>query len=128
MPDEVDEELRKFLHESLEKMPDIIRSGLLKPETSATNRLKWTGLAAGLLGDPVGRPVTDLDRKNAREAAAILREAVPELEKIRDEHSSERLRKKADHWIKEITAKLGPALFRDSDNTLAYITFGSAGS
>ena len=108
MQNDFREEYQRFLRTSMEKMPDIIRSAIFKPKTSATKRLQWTQMAVRLVHDPEGRAPTDLDRKNARECADILRQVVPYLQEIRDGHKSERLRKKADHWIKEI-AKLGPA-------------------
>jgi hypothetical protein len=55
----------------------------------------------------VGGTATDLDRKNAREAADILREVVPQLEKIRNGHSSARLRQKADHYLRRIATETG---------------------
>ncbi|MBW5435805.1 hypothetical protein FXB41_13730 [Bradyrhizobium canariense] len=108
MPDEIEREYQKVLHESLEKMPEIIRSAIFEPKLSATDRLKWTEIAVRLTHPPVGRARTDLDRKNARECRRILRQVVPYLVQIRDGHPSERLRMKADHWFKEITMKLGP--------------------
>jgi hypothetical protein len=55
----------------------------------------------------VGGTATDLDRENAREAADILREVVPQLEKIRNGHSSARLRQKADHYLRRIAIETG---------------------
>jgi hypothetical protein len=92
----------KFLRGSLQAMPVVIRCSLLRPETSATDKLKWTGRALRLVHGTGGRTATELDRETAREAADILREAVPQLEKIRDGHSSERMRHKADHYLRRI--------------------------
>jgi hypothetical protein len=86
-------------------MPVVIRCSLLKPKASASDRLKWTGLAFRLVHGPLGRTATDLDRTNAREAADILREVVPQLEKIRNGHSSARLRQKADHYLRRIATE-----------------------
>jgi hypothetical protein len=104
MSDSIDEGCLKFLRGSLEAMPVVIRCSLLKPKASASDRLRWTGLAFRLFHGPVGRTPTDLDRKNAREAADILRE-VPQLEKIRDGHSSARLQHKADHYLRRIATE-----------------------
>lgn len=98
-----DEEVRKILLDALEKMPGVIRDALAKPKLSATNRLQWTGLALRLTNDPVGRQATDLDRKNAIETRQILKDAAPSLEKIRKEHSSERIRRKADNYLRIIS-------------------------
>ena len=75
MPDQIVEEVRKVLREPLKAMPGIIRSGLFKPGASAAYRLGWTGLAIKLLKD-FATP----------EVSVILRDAIPELEKIRNEH------------------------------------------
>jgi hypothetical protein len=107
MSDSIDEECLKFLRGSLEAMPVVIRCSLLKPKASASDRLKWTGLAFRLVHGPVGGTATDLDRENAREAADILREVVPQLEKIRNGHSSARLRQKADHYLRRIATETG---------------------
>jgi hypothetical protein len=103
----VDEECLKFLRGSLEAMPVVIRCSLLKSKTSASDRLKWTGLAFRLVHGPAGRAATDLDLSNAREAADILREVVPQLEQIRNGHSSARLRHKADHYLRRIATETG---------------------
>jgi hypothetical protein len=55
----------------------------------------------------VGRTATDLDRENAREVADILTEVVPQLAKIRNGHSSARLRHKADHYLRRIASETG---------------------
>jgi hypothetical protein len=107
MSDSIDEECLKFLRGSLQAMPVVIRCSLLKPKASASDRLKWTGLAFRLVHGPLGRTVTDLDRTNALEAADILREVVPQLEKIRNGHSSARLRHKADHYLRRIATETG---------------------
>jgi hypothetical protein len=95
MPDEIDEEIRKVLREPLKAMPGIIRSGLFKPGASASYRLGWTGLAIKLLNE-FANP----------EVSIILREAIPELEKIRDEHRSERLRRTAAEYLLFIANKM----------------------
>jgi hypothetical protein len=102
MSDSINEECLKLLRGSLEAMPVVIRCSLLKPKASASDTLKWTGLAFRLVHGPLRRTATDLDRTNAREAADILREVVPQLEKIRNGHSSARLRQKADHYLRRI--------------------------
>ena len=99
MSDSIDEECLKFLRGSLEAMPVV--------KASASDRLKWTGLAFRLVHGPVGGTATDLDRENAREAADILKEVVPQLEKIRNGHSSARLRQKADHYLRRIATETG---------------------
>jgi hypothetical protein len=88
-------QVQKILLESLDQVPEIIRSALLKPKMSTASRLKWAGMAIRLLYDPVDRAMNDSDRKNKREAANIRREVVPELQKIRERNPSERLRRKA---------------------------------
>jgi hypothetical protein len=95
MPDEIDEEIRKVLREPLNAMPGIIRSGLFKPGASASYRLGWTGLAIKLLNE-FATP----------EVSVILREAIPELEKIRNEHRSERLRSTAAEYLLFIANKM----------------------
>ena len=95
MPDEIDEEIRKVLREPLKAMPGIIRCGLFKPGASASYRLGWTGLAIKLLNE-FATP----------EVSIILREAIPDLEKIRDEHRSERLRSTAAEYLLFIANKM----------------------
>jgi hypothetical protein len=107
MSDSINEECFKSIRGSLEAMPVVIRCSLLKPKASASDRLKWTELAFRLVRGPVGRTTTDLDLSNAREAAEILREAVPQLEQIRNGHSSARLRHKADHYLRRIAIETG---------------------
>jgi hypothetical protein len=106
MSDPIVDQVQKILLESLDQMPEIIRSALLMPKMSTTSRLKWAGMAIRLLCDPVDRAVNDIDRKNKREAANILREVVPELQKIRERNSSERLRRKADQYLRVIAAQV----------------------
>ena len=106
MSDPIADQVQKILLESFDQMPEIIRSALLKPKMSTTSRLKWTGMAIRLLNDPVDRAVNDIDRKNKREAADILREVVPELQKIRERNSSERLRRQADQYLRAIAAQV----------------------
>jgi hypothetical protein len=100
-------EVQKILREALEAMPVTIESGLLNPNTSATGRLNWVKLATRLLQDPIGRPVTEIDIENKRKAAQILKAAVPALEKIRDEHRSERLRNTAARYLRFIATEVG---------------------
>jgi len=95
MPDEIDEEIRKVLREPLKAMPGIIRSGFFKPGASAAYRLVWTGLAIKLLNEFA-----------IPEVSVILREAIPELEKIRNEHRSERLRSTAAEYLLFIANKV----------------------
>jgi nicotinic acid mononucleotide adenylyltransferase len=97
-------EVQKLLRDALAGMPVTIESGLSDPKASATSRLNWVKLAMRLLPDPVGRPITDIDIENKRKAATILKGAVPGLEKIRDEHRSERLRKTADQYFRYIAS------------------------
>jgi hypothetical protein len=106
MSDPIVDQVQKILLESLDQMPEIIRSALLMPKMSTTSRLKWAGMAIRLLYDPVDRAVNDIDRMNKREAANILREVVPELQKIRERNSSERLRRKADQYLRVIAAQV----------------------
>jgi hypothetical protein len=106
MSDPIADQVQKILLESFDQMPEIIRSALLKPKMSTTSRLKWTGMAIRLLYDPVGRAMNDIDRKNKREATNILREVVPELQKIRERNSSQRLRRKADRYLHAIAAEV----------------------
>jgi hypothetical protein len=102
-----DHEVQKLLREALAAMPVTIESGLLDPKASATSRLNWTKLATRLLQDPIGRPVTDIDSENKRKAAQILKAAVPALEKIREEHRSERLRNTAARYLRFIASEVG---------------------
>ena len=95
MPDEIDEEIRKVLREPLKAIPGIIRSGLFKPGASAAYRLGWTGLAIKLLNE-FATP----------EVSVILREAIPELEKIRNEDRSEQLRSTAAEYLLLIANKV----------------------
>ena len=80
MPD--DREVQKFLRNALAGMPATIESGLSSPRTNAIDRLRWVGLAIKVFHGP--------DVENKRKAARILKATVPALEKIRDEHQSER--------------------------------------
>jgi len=95
MPDEIDEEIRKVLREPLKAMPGIIRSGLFKPGASASYRLGWTGLAIKLLNE-FATP----------EVLVILRDAIPELEKISNEHRSEHLSSTAAEYLLFIATKV----------------------
>ncbi len=101
-----DREVQKLLREALEAMPVTIESGALDPEASATNRLKWVELATRIFRGPSGRPLTDVDIENKRKAAQILNAVVPALEKIRDEHRSERLRNTAARYLRFIASEV----------------------
>ena len=101
-----DHEVQKILREALAEMPVTIESGLLDPKASATSKLKWAELALRVFRGPEGRPATDLDLENKRKVARTLREAVPVLEKIREEHRSERLRKTAERYLRYIAAEV----------------------
>jgi hypothetical protein len=75
--------------------------------------------AVRLSGLPAGRiirgwlhatdclPATDLELENKRKVARTLREAVPALEKICDEHRSERLRNTAARYLQYIESEVG---------------------
>ena len=103
----IEDEIRKSLLEALDITPGVIRSGLLeKKNSSATNILRWTELAVRLHRGPVDRPLTDFDRRNAVEARQILREAVPLLQKILIEHSSERMQRKAEQYVRLIATEV----------------------
>jgi hypothetical protein len=103
-----DQDIRRTLLESLEMMPVVIRSGLLeKKRQNATSALGWTERAVRLHRGPIDRPLNDTDRQNAVEARQILKQAVPLLEKVHNEHKSERLRRKAGYYLEIIAAELG---------------------
>ena len=102
-----DDEVQKLLRKALAEMPATIESGMLDPKASATSRLKWVELALRVFRGPVGRPATDLDLANKSKVARTLREAVPALEKIREEHRSERLRKTAARYLQFIESEVG---------------------
>jgi hypothetical protein len=97
MPD--DREVQKFLRDALAGMPATIESGLSSPRTNAIDRLRWVGLAIRVFHGP--------DVENKRKAGQILKAAVPALEKIRDEHQSERLRKAAAKYLEQIAREVG---------------------
>jgi hypothetical protein len=102
-----DQEVQKILREALAGMPVTIESGLSGgPKASATSKLRWVKLALRVFRGPVGQPVTDLDLENKRKDARTLREAVPALQKIRDEHTSERLRKTAAKYLRYIESEV----------------------
>jgi hypothetical protein len=105
MPD--DQELQKALREALAGMPAAIVSGVLDPEVSAGDRLKWVEVAVRVFRAPNSRPITRLDIENKRNVATILKAAVPALEKIRQEHQSERLSKTAARYLRYIAVKVG---------------------
>ena len=69
-------------------------------------------MALRLFNGPIGRPETELDVINAREAAIMLRKILPELEKIRTWHGSERLRRKAAQYLRFIATRVGRLLLR----------------
>ena len=75
------------------------KSGLSSPRTNAIDRLRWGGLAIKVFHGP--------DVENKRRAAQILKAAVPALEKIRDEHQSERLRNAAAKYLEQIAREVG---------------------
>lgn len=89
-----DEELQRVWRGVVEKLPSAIRIGIMNTKASPTGRLRYVDMAIRLFDGPVGGPETDLDIKNAREAGIMLRDAIPDLEKIRDGHRSERLRRR----------------------------------
>ena len=74
------------------ELPAIIQSVLSNSETSPSGRLLWVGLAIRIFRGPSGGAATHGDAANKHKAAEMLKAAVPALEKIRDEHPSERLR------------------------------------
>jgi len=105
---QAEDDIRRMLLESLEMMPLVIRSGLLeKKSQNATSALGWTERAVRLHRGPIGRPLNDTDRQNAVEAGQILKQAIPLLEKVHNEHKSERLRRKAGFYLEIIAAELG---------------------
>jgi hypothetical protein len=61
--------------------------------------LRWVGLAIKIFHGP--------DVENKRKAARILKAAVPALEKIRDEHQSERLRNAAAKYLEQVAREVG---------------------
>jgi hypothetical protein len=102
-----EDEFQKTWWGLIEKLPTAVQHGIFDPKTSATNRLKYVEMAIRLFYGPIGRPETESDSKNARDAATMLRKVVPELEKIRREHRSERLRWKADQYLSFIATRVG---------------------
>ena len=80
-------------------MPATIQSALSNPKTS--DRLNWVRPAIRIFQGPGG------DAENKNKAAEILKAAVPALEKIRDEHQSERLRKGAAKYLEQIAREVG---------------------
>jgi hypothetical protein len=94
-----DQEVQKILRNALAGMPATIESGLSSPRTNAIDRLRWVGLAIKVFHGP--------DVENKRRAAQILKAAVPALEKIRDEHQSERLRNAAAKYLEQIAREVG---------------------
>ena len=104
-----DNEVQKLLREALAEMPLTIESGLSNPKASATSKLKWVELALRIFRGPVGRPATDSDLENKKKVARILREAVPALETIHNEHRSERLRSTAARYLRYIETEVGAA-------------------
>ena len=100
------QEVQKILRAALAGMPVTIESGLSGPKPSATNKLRWVKLALRVFRGPVGLPATDLDLENKRKDARTLREAVPALQRIRDEHTSECLRKTAAKYLQYIESEV----------------------
>ena len=62
MPD--DHEVQKIIRDAIAGMPTTIQSALSNPKTSATDRLRWVGLAIKIFQGPIGRPITDVDIEN----------------------------------------------------------------
>jgi hypothetical protein len=102
-----DDEVQKLLRKALAEMPATIESGVLDPRANATKRLQWVEFAIRIFQGPSGRPITDDDAENKRKTAEILKAAVPELEKIRDEHQSARVRSTAAQYLLFIANKVG---------------------
>jgi len=101
------QEVQKILRAALAGMPVAIESGLSDPKaTSATSKLRWVKLALRVFRGPVGRPAPDLDLENKKKDARTLTEAVPALQKIRDEHTSEGLRKTAAKYLRYIESEV----------------------
>jgi hypothetical protein len=94
-----DQDVQKILRNALAGMPATIESGLSSPRTSAIDRLRWVGLAIKVFHGP--------DVENKGKAARILKATVPALEKIRDEHQSERLRNAAAKYLEQIAREVG---------------------
>ena len=101
-----DQEVQKILREALAGMPVTIETGRSGPKASATSKLRWVKLALRVFRGPVGLPATDLDLENKKKDARTLREAVPVLQKIRDEHTSEGLRKTAAKYLQYIESEV----------------------
>jgi hypothetical protein len=93
-----DQEVRK-IRAAIAGMPATIESGLSSPRTNAIDRLRWVGLAIKVFHGP--------DVENKGKAARILKATVPALEKIRDEHQSERLRNAAAKYLEQIAREVG---------------------
>jgi hypothetical protein len=94
-----DQEVQKILRNALAGMPATIESGLSSPRTNAIDRLRWFGLAIKVFHGP--------DVENKDKAARILKATLPALEKIRDEHQSERLRNAAAKYLEQIAREVG---------------------
>jgi hypothetical protein len=94
-----DQEVQKILRDAIAGMPATIESGLSSPRTNAVDRLRWIGLAIRIFQGP--------EVENKRKAGQILKAAAPALEKIRDEHQSERLRKAAAKYLEQIAREVG---------------------
>ena len=101
-----DREVQKLLREALAAMPVTIESGALDPKASATNRLEWVELAIKVFQGPGDRATTDADLQNERKAAQILKAVVPALEKIRNQHHSERIRNTAARYLRFIASEV----------------------
>jgi hypothetical protein len=101
--------MQKPLLDGAAELPPIIQSVLSNPKTSPSGKLQWVKLAIRIFRGPRGRPVTDGDAANKRQAAEMLKAAVPALEKIRDEHPSVRLRNTAAEHLLFIAHEIGTA-------------------
>jgi hypothetical protein len=101
-----DWEVQRLLRKAIAAMPVTIESGALDPKTSATDRLKWVELAIKVFRGPGDRPATDDDLENERKAARILKAVVPALEKICNQHHSERIRNTAALYLRFIASEV----------------------
>jgi hypothetical protein len=102
-----DQEVQKILQDAIAEMPATIQSALSNPKASPSERLKWVKLAIRSFQGPSDRPITPDDAENKQKAAEILKAAVPDLEKIRDEHQSARLRSTAAQHLLFIAKHVG---------------------
>jgi hypothetical protein len=102
-----DQEVQKTIRDAIAEMPSTIQSVLSNPKTSPSDRLKWVKLAIRVFQGPSGRPNTPDDAENKQKAAEVLKAVVPDLEKIRDEHQSARLRSTAAQHLLFIANHIG---------------------